>query len=65
MLYNLKRLTGYALGFIVFYAPVAALPVLFALRQLAAAEYSRPLLSYTDRAYFRRNNLAADIHQHA
>ena len=25
MLYNLKRLTGYALGFVLFYAPVGAL----------------------------------------
>lgn len=68
MAYNLKRLTGYALGFILFYAAggaLSALPVLSALRQLAAAEYSRPLFSYSDRACVGRNNLAADADKHA
>lgn len=41
------------------------MPVLFALRKLAAAKYSRPLLSYSDRACVGRNNLAADTDKHA
>ena len=63
MLYNLKRSWLY----IVLCAggALSALPVLFALRQLAAAEYSRPLLSYTDRACVGRNNLATDTDKHA
>ena len=39
--------------------------VLFALRKLAAAKYSRPLLSYSDRACVGRNNLATDTDKHA
>ena len=44
---------------------LSALPVLSALRQLAAAEYSRPLFSYSDRACVGRNNLATDTDKHA
>lgn len=68
MAYNLKRLTGYALGFILFYAPVALFQrCLFYLLygSWLPAEYSRPLFSYSDRACVGRNNLAADADKHA